>query len=375
MAAEQEKRLAVDWRHVVIEGIYRSGLLRACHGLSRRYEWVDKNGRGGRFRNVREARYVILGYHRVGTEGAPLFSRLPGPVFARQMQYIRRHYRILSVRQMVEELRNPGDQGRAVVVTFDDGYLGTYTEAFPVLQDYQIPATVYLAAGAIENGDVPWYDRIFLQFRRAGSTLKLLLDRPRSFELRSDAARIEAATEIVMYLRSIPDEQRQDWCRRFDRMVPLAAGDLHGAMMSWEQVLRMRQSGVTFGAHTMTHPVASRLGPEELRKEVAESKRLIEQRLSSGVDEFAFPFGKPRDCGNAAATLLAELGFRTALTTIVGVNRPGADLFRLRRLVIGDDPSISMFAFKLHQLFFHPVDEELSLPIPTADRSSIEGAS
>src|SRR5215475_10699660 len=103
MAAEQENRLPVDWRHIVIEGIYRTGVLRACRGLSQHYEWVDKNGSGGYFRRVREARYVILGYHRVGTEGAPLFSRLPGPVFARQMQYIRRHYRILSVRQMVEE--------------------------------------------------------------------------------------------------------------------------------------------------------------------------------------------------------------------------------------------------------------------------------
>ena len=77
----------------------------------------------------------------------------------------------------------------------------------------------------------------------------------------------------------------------------------------------------------------------------------------------------------AAATLLAELGFRTALTTIVGVNRPGADLFRLRRLVIGNDPSISMFAFMLQRLFFHPVDEELSALIPAAEGSSTEGAS
>jgi peptidoglycan/xylan/chitin deacetylase (PgdA/CDA1 family) len=356
-----------DWRQLVAEGLYRTGLLRALQGISQRYELTADDPLGRRFRRVQKAKYVVLGYHRVGTEGVPLFCSLPQSVFAAQMEYVRQHFRVLSVRQMAEELAAPEPPGQAVVVTFDDGYLGTFTEAFPVLQAYNIPATVYLTAGAVESGEISWYDRIFLGFfKHAGSSLQVMLDKPRTFILHGSACRIDAATEVVMYLRSIPDNERRNWCSRFEQIVPLLGDELRGSMMSWDQIRLMQRAGFSFGAHTMTHPVASRLAPEALRNEVAESKWLIEQRLSSPIDEFAFPFGKPRDCGAIGSAELKELGFRTALTTIIGVNKPGTDMFRLRRLVIGNDTSIARFALTLHQLFFHSVDEELSgHPRPT----------
>ena len=48
------------------------------------------------------------------------------------------------------------------------------------------------------------------------------------------------------------------------------------------------------------------------------------------------------------------------MTTILGVNEPGHDRFRLRRMVQGDELSIAMFAYRLQRLFFRPVDEELT---------------
>ena len=78
------------------------------------------------------------------------------------------------------------------------------------------------------------------------------------------------------------------------------------------------------------------------------------------MEDFAFPFGKPADCGAIGANVLSALGLRTAMTTIVGVNEPGADSFRLRRMVQGEEPSIAMFAFRLQRLFFRPADEELT---------------
>ncbi len=348
------------WRQFVAEGFYRTGLLRGFRGISRRYELTTDGPLRKRFCKVQKPKYVVLGYHRVGTEGVPLFCTLPQDVFAAQMRYLKQHFRVVSVKQMAEELASPGPQDQAVVVTFDDGYVGTFTEAFPVLQTYNIPATVYLTAGAVESGEISWYDRIFLGFARAASPLEISLDRPRTFLLHSSAARIQAATEAVMYLRSIPDEERRNWCSSFEKIAPLPAGDLQGAMMTWEQIRLMQQAGIFFGAHTMTHPVASRLGAAALRDEIADSKWLIERRLKSPVDEFAFPFGKSRDCGAVGPAQLENLGFRTALTTIIGVNQPGANMFRLRRLVIGDDISIAKFALTLHQLFFHSVDEEPS---------------
>jgi peptidoglycan/xylan/chitin deacetylase (PgdA/CDA1 family) len=282
------------------------------------------------------------------------------------MRYLKRYYRILSLQQMIKELQAPSTQDQGVAVTFDDGYLGTYTEAFPVLKECAIPATVYLTAGSVESGELAWYDRIFLRFQRAAAEVTVTLDTERSFRLTDFASRVDAATTVVMYLRTLPDGDRQRWCESFENAIPAPHTELRGSIMNWDQAREMRRAGISFGCHTMTHPVLSRLTPNALQRELAESKRLIEDRLDTIVEDFAFPFGKPLDCGSIGATLLSAVGFRTAMTTIQGVNEPETDRFRLRRIVQGDELSFAMFAWRLQRVFFHPVDEELT-PVSIAD--------
>ncbi len=359
-AEEQTQPVIADWRHMVAAGLYQSGLLHAFQVVSRHCELASDNGSGERLRRVRKPKYAVLGYHSVGKHEFPMYCRFPKRAFSEQMRYIKRHYRVLSLRQMAEELHNPSAQRQSVVVTFDDGYLGTYTDAFPVLREYGIPATVYLTAGSIESGELAWYDRIFLRFRRATSDVTVTLNTRRNFRLTDFASRVAAATTVVWYLRTVPDEERQRWCDSFEKEVPLPSGELRGSMMNWGQVREMHHAGISFGSHTMTHPVLSRITPDALKREVAESKWLIENRLDAVVEDFAFPFGKPPDCGTVGAKLLSGLGIRTAMTTIVGVNEPGADSFRLRRMIQGEELSIAMFAFRLQRLFFHPADEELT---------------
>jgi peptidoglycan/xylan/chitin deacetylase (PgdA/CDA1 family) len=287
-------------------------------------------------------------------------------VFAEQMRFIKRNYRVLSLRQMAEELTSPPGYRQNVVVTFDDGYVGTYSDAFPILKEYGIPATVYLTAGAVETGEVPWYDRIFLQFQQAASEVNVLLDSQRRFRLSSFWSRVDAAASVVSYLRTLPDEERQQWCASFEKAIPLRCADLRGSMMNWEQVDEMRREGISFGCHTMTHPVLSRLTPDAAQREVVESKWLIENRLGVPVEDFAFPFGKPGDCGSIGSGALLQAGISTAVTTVVGVNQPGGNLFRLRRMVQGNETSLAMFAYRLQRLFFHPSDEELTAAMANA---------
>jgi peptidoglycan/xylan/chitin deacetylase (PgdA/CDA1 family) len=346
------------WRHRLADGMYQTGLLGAFQ-VATRYCELRGNGGAKRLQRVRNPKYIVLGYHNVGEGGLPLYCRLPKRVFAEQMSYIRRHYRVISLIQMVEELRDPPASGQSVVVTFDDGYAGTYLGAFPVLKEYAIPATVYLTAGSIETGEAPWYDRIFLQLQQAAPQLALRLDVDNQFELNNFGSRVEAATTVVMYLRTLRDDDRRRWCESLDRITPLIPrSQIQGAMMNWDQIREMQAAGISFACHTMTHPVLSRLDAEAMRKEIVESKRLIENRLDTYVSDFAFPFGKPNDCSSIAASTLRELGLKTAMTTIVGVNQPGADLFRLRRMVQGNETSLAMFVYRLQRLLFHPVDEE-----------------
>jgi peptidoglycan/xylan/chitin deacetylase (PgdA/CDA1 family) len=92
-----------------------------------------------------------------------------------------------------------------------------------------------------------------------------------------------------------------------------------------------------FGAHTVTHPILSRVsGSAEMRGEIEGSKRRIEEELGGGVEHFCYPNGSERDFTGEAVEVVRAAGFRTATTTTLGIVSPGDDALRLRR--IGVEP-------------------------------------
>jgi len=350
--SEEPTRRSI-WRDAVAAGIYHTGALRLLQTLARNYEFKGTNRR--RLlpsRRTDHPKFLILCYHRIGADGIPLFSELSPNVFEAQMRYVRRRYRVLSLDDLCDEMEKPSRKEDAVVVTFDDGYRDLHTHALPVLRKYQIPATIFLPVACIEAGEVPWYDRIFLALKVfPKDEFEVVLDRPRSFRLTSFRERLQAAAEIIQYFRTLPDDRRKEYCKTFEGRVNLPLGELKDRMLTWDQIRAMRREGISFGSHTMTHPAVSQLTESQLDTEVGDSKRILENRIGSSAVHFAYPFGKPADCGTAALPFLVRKGYRSAATTNEGVNKPGDNCFQLRRSQIGNERSISMFAFKLNQLF------------------------
>jgi peptidoglycan/xylan/chitin deacetylase (PgdA/CDA1 family) len=365
-------------REIIATGLHRTGGLRLLERVARSYEFrLAANSRRPHWSRVSTGKYVILCYHRVGTGGIPYYSELDAQEFEKQMRFLRSRYRILSLEQLVREIADSQSNGQGVAVTFDDGYRGLYTEALPILSKYQIPATVYLIGNAMETGEPAWYDKIFLALQVfPKNTFEIQLDTPRRFVFPTRESRIAAAVEIVTHLRRVPDAERRACCFALENQVVLPAGDLANRMLNWTQVKEMQTAGISFGAHTMTHPVLSRLELPEAERELRESKRLIEDRLQTPVLDFAYPFGHEHDCSADVERLAARCGFRSAVTTTWGVNRTGANPFALRRPQIGQEGSLSLFAFQMNQLFLrneepHPADSLSHQPdaAPVANES------
>jgi len=340
------------WRDWVAEGLFHTGALRMIHAVSRRYELKPHNGGMGRLsRRTDCPKFAVLCYHRVGMGGIPLFSEQPPELFEAQMRYVRQRYRVISLDQLCEEMEKPQGKKDAVAVTFDDGYRDLYVHALPVLRKHEIPATIYLPVASIETGQVPWYDRIFLALRVfPKDNLEVFLDRPQSFRLSSFETRLSAAAEIIQYLRTIPVERRMEFCEGLESQVKLPQDELNDRMLTWDQIREMSREGITFGSHTMTHPAVSQLTNTQLESELGESKKVVEERIGKPAMHFAFPFGKPADNGTAALPFLARYGYRSATTTVEGVNEPGDNLHELRRTQVVNERSLSMFVFKLNQI-------------------------
>jgi peptidoglycan/xylan/chitin deacetylase (PgdA/CDA1 family) len=354
------------WRDAVAASLFHTGALRILQVFTRHYEFSGGNGRKLQLsRRDAHPKFLVLCYHRIGTNGIPLFSELPPAMFEAQMRHVRRRYRVLSLDDLCEEMEHPSRKRDAVAVTFDDGYRDLHTHALPVLRRYQIPATIFLPVASIETGQVPWYDRIFLALKVfPKDELKVDLGRARSFQLFSLRARLEAATEIIQYLRTLPDDRRREYCAALEEQVTLPQDDLKDRMLTWDQIRAMGREGITFGSHTMTHPAVSQLTESQLDRELGESKRALEQRIGSPTVHFAYPFGQPADCGTTALPFLVRNGYRSASTTVEGVNEPGDNRYQLRRSQVGNERSISMFAFRLNQLFLSRGTQDSATSFP-----------
>lgn len=331
---------------------YRTGVLSLVQSFSRRFEIARSSaGRIAGLKDVTGPKFAIICYHRVGSGGVPFYSGLDPRIFEAQIRFLSRAYRIVSLDDLCDELDSGGPKGQAVAITFDDGYRDVYTCAYPVLRRYKVPATVYLTGSAIESGEISWYDRIFAlaMFCRADV---LELDGVGSFNLSTPESRLRAATQIVTTLRAYPNRLRVAACSALEAQAKLPGQETANRMLSWTQVREMQESGISFGAHTMDHPVVSRLTSSERWHELAESKRLLEERLQKPAVHFAFPFGMPADIDPETCLLLPQCGYRSAVSTVWGVNTPQTDRFLLRRIG-GEEPSLSVFAARLRWLFLN----------------------
>jgi peptidoglycan/xylan/chitin deacetylase (PgdA/CDA1 family) len=117
-------------------------------------------------------------------------------------------------------------------------------------------------------------------------------------------------------------------------------------MLAWDQVRFMKEHGIDFGGHTVTHPFLSRMSGDRVAWEVGECKRRIEEEMQSPAVHFAYPNGRDEDFGHWNKDLIRRAGYEAAVTTIWGVNNQSTDPMELRR---GGpwETSPAAFAYKL----------------------------
>lgn len=101
--------------------------------------------------------------------------------------------------------------------------------------------------------------------------------------------------------------------------------------MNWEQTEKMSLAGMEIGSHTVNHYTLNEINLKELERELLSSRIMLENNLRSAAPIFANPFG---ETAPAVVELLGRTGYRAACSSVVGVNRPGENLFMIRRMSV-----------------------------------------
>ena len=148
--------------------LFYTGVLNLFNRFVNKFEY-NKNEEGKLgfpFVKRRKAGNVqILVYHRVNDDSDAFFPGTPIDVFKNQMEYLAANFNICSLDEAVERMVSKDVPDNTVVITFDDGYRDNYLNAFPMLKNLSIPATIFLATDAIGSKRVLWHDRVFSAFR------------------------------------------------------------------------------------------------------------------------------------------------------------------------------------------------------------------
>lgn len=296
---------------------------------------------------------LIVCYHGVvAASASDDWLLLPHGEFERQIEHLSRHYRLLPLDEGLRRLRGADLEEPTACITFDDGYANTFTTAFPVLRRYAAPATVYLVTALVGTDRRLWTTRVEYAIRDTDLP-ELRVGDPKIDGLlgRSSAERRESARRIKERLKRVDDRRRLQLIEHvFDQAGESRRSLDQHRLLSREELEDFDRDGlVTFGAHTRSHPILSRLSDARLREEINRSVQDV-RRLRNVSNTFAYPNGRPEDYDRRARRTLAEAGVDAGLTTVEGHGRPTSDPYDAPRIVVGGDMDFETFVFAVSGL-------------------------
>lgn len=322
-------------------------------------------GRLGRFLVWLRKRFskqgLILMYHRVDEKDVEPWSVCVTPEhFTEHLEVLQRRNNPMSLRQLIQAQQEGHIPDRAVALTFDDGYANNLYKAKPLLERYDIPATVFVTSGYLGKNQEFWWDeleQILLRPYRLPETLSLGIGGNKhewtlgaavdysEEQHRRDANRTvweaEPGSRLALYLsiwqqlRVLPDKQVRDvldeiiaWAN-VKPTVRQTHRPLTSSEMGW-----LEQGGlIEVGAHTVTHPLLANRSLTTQRKEIMGGKTELEDILGHSVISFSYPYG---NYTAETVALIQEAGFSCACSTVADNVWRNTDLFRLPRFEVKD---------------------------------------
>jgi peptidoglycan/xylan/chitin deacetylase (PgdA/CDA1 family) len=272
--------------------------------------------------------------------------------------YLRRQYRVLHLEAALEELYTPNknrrrreDRRAPLVLTFDDGYHDNYTHGFKLASELRVPITIFLIPGYIESGCRFWWlegDHLLTHAQAIEATIEghtYHLD-----ALEELKALAQAIDTRARYATSVAEREAfLDSVHKKLAETSVVTDEEKAALpVIWEEVQAMEECGwVSFGAHTMHHPLLAYLtDPAEVQFEVSECRAVLERQLGHPLQTFAYPVGGPEHIGEHGVCAVREAGYKWAVTTIYGFNTPRTDQYLLRRIEVDVDQHWLLLAAK-----------------------------
>jgi peptidoglycan/xylan/chitin deacetylase (PgdA/CDA1 family) len=274
----------------------------------------------------------------------------------------RKRYEIIDLGTLLGRLRGEGAPlRRAVAFTIDDGYREQATVAAPVFAEFDAPVTTFVVTGFLDGALWLWWDRVAYVFREtARRELHVAIDgTSKRYRLDTPALARVAREDFTAACKEVPDAAKETAIGALglaaEVAIPTQAPDAF-APMSWDELRAAERRGMTFGPHTVTHPILARTDDRQSEIEMATSWARLQAEARHPVPVFAYPNGRAADFGSREAGTAQRIGLRGACTGIPGyatVRRcraPGGSFTVPRFPLPGDLPHVIQLVSGLERL-------------------------
>ena len=239
---------------------------------------------------------------------------IPPDVFDKQLSLLKQRCNVVSLAQAVAWMQSKGSlPGRAVVLTFDDGYLDNLEVAAPLLRWHRLPATVFVATGYVDRQEPQWADELHCMLAYRQSQKVQLSAVPQAFDLSTEQGERAAAGIWAGMLLSGNAEFRRKLLNELkaglepNRTVPRLT-------LSWEHLRTLHRiyPEIELGLHSHDHLDLAALPLEAAVAEIQHSQSRFEAEMGFKARSMSFPYGRSTP---ALAARLPELGIDAAFTT------------------------------------------------------------
>jgi peptidoglycan/xylan/chitin deacetylase (PgdA/CDA1 family) len=281
-------------------------------------------GIAGTWRLFLNNRATIFVLHRFHDEELGIPGHDPATL-RRLLAFLRRErFEILSLRELFRRLEYPDEPLHgAVAITLDDGYIDQATIAAPIFAEFDCPATIFVTTGFLDGRLWQWWDKIDFIFRRTRAREIVLELREESLRYAwyDDAGLQRARDDFTERCKVVDDLEKHALILSLAHLAEVDLPDEtppEYAPMSWDQLRRCETQGISFGPHSVTHPILARVTAERSRWEITESWERLRAEAHDPVPFFSYPNGLPPDFGEREIATVRELGFEGGLSSSGG---------------------------------------------------------
>lgn len=309
---------------------------------------------------LRRRNVIILMYHGFFTRGQPGGIEEYGnrwcaiEDFDKQLLYLKKHYNVISLDRLIECYTTKENlPNNAVIITMDDGYQSNYTLAYPLLKQYQIPATISVAVQYVNDRNWLWADRIDYSIWKAKvKKIDITVNGHSHIHfIGSETEKQGVATKIRAIFWGLPYKEMItaiDTLEKSTKASLFEITDVPKLMLplKWEQMQEMIKSGlISIGSHSVSHPNLTTCSDDELLFEVIESRRTVERELERDCTFFCYPGGR---YSRRVKQYVKRAGYSCGLA-IGGrfVRKMEADTFEVPRIGVGRSMTYADFIFTI----------------------------